>query len=60
MGLTLLIYGFAFISICLMIWSDAIAEDVKAARLIDLIGYMFGSLFVMSALIQVTIYYWSI
>ena len=57
MGLTILIYGFAFISICLMIWSDAISEDARAAGLLDRIGYMFAALFVVSGLIQIAIHY---
>ena len=57
MGYTLLIYGLALVSIVLMIWSDSIEEDVQAKKIMDITGYIFGSWFVLLAIIQVTTHY---
>jgi len=57
MGYTLLIYGLGFVSIVLMVWSDSIVEDVQAKKIMDITAYIFGSWFVLLAIIQVTTHY---
>jgi len=60
MGYTLLIYGLAFVSIVLMVWSDSIIEDTQAKKVMDITAYLFASWFVLLALVQVFIHYWRV
>ena len=57
MGLTLLIYGFALLSIVLFVWAKAIVEDVAAEKLMFILASGSGCWFVVVALIQIYFYY---
>ena len=57
MGLTLIIYGFALLSIVLFVWAKAIVEDVAAEKFLFKLAAASGCWFVVVAFIQIYFFY---
>jgi len=57
MGLTILIYGFALLSIVLFVWSKAIIEDKAVEKLMFILAAGSGCWFAVVAFIQIYFFY---